>query len=56
MGHQRSWGVSRSPEMMVKELTNPVGLFSEILAFPKPAERGAVPCNTAGHDMEMPYS
>lgn len=56
MEHQGSWGVSRSPEMEVKELTNPVGLFCEILAFPKAAERGAVLCSTAGHDMEMSYS
>lgn len=47
MGHQRSYGVSRSPEMQVKELTNLVGLCCEMPAFPKPAERGAVPCSRA---------
>lgn len=56
MGHQRSYGVSRSLEMEVKELTNLVGLFCEMQAFPKAAERGVVPCSTAGHDTEMVYS
>lgn len=55
-GHQRSCRVSRSPEMEVKELTNPAGLFDEMLAFPKPTGRGAVPRGAAGHNAEMSYS
>lgn len=42
--------------MEVKQLTNPVGLFCEMLAFPRPAERGAVSCRAAGRDIEMSHS
>lgn len=42
--------------MEVKELTNPVGLFCEMLAFFNPAAIGAVSCSTAGHNVKAAHS